>query len=119
MGNKYIPARGDIVWLKFSPQLGHEQAGYRPALYVSPVKYNEIVGLAIFCPITLQQKGYPFEVKLPQNLEIEGVILTDQIKSLDWKERQLLHLNQNKDLHHRYLLRFGWSLLSPDMLSIS
>ena len=92
MGNNYIPARGDIAWLKFSSQLRHEQAGYRPALCISPVKYNEIVGLAIFCPITSRQKGYPFEVKLPKNLEIEGVILVDQIKSLDWKERKVKYI---------------------------
>lgn len=84
----YVPARGDIVWLKFSPQLGHEQAGYRPALCISPLKYNKIVGLAIFFPITSKTKGYPFEVKLPQNLDIEGVVLSDQIKNLDWQKRE-------------------------------
>ena len=82
-----VPDRGDIVWLSFTPQSGHEQSGRRPALVVSPQEYNVKTNLAIFCPITNQVKGYPFEVKLPDNLEIKGVILSDQIKSLDWKTR--------------------------------
>ncbi|MBI5485282.1 MAG: endoribonuclease MazF [Deltaproteobacteria bacterium] len=84
----YIPERGDIVWLTFTPQAGHEQAGRRPALVLSPRAYNGKVGLAIFCPITSQVKGYPFEVAVPQGREISGVVLSDQIKSLDWKARQ-------------------------------
>lgn len=83
----YIPDSGDIVWLSFNPQAGYEQAGRRPALVISPQSYNEKTDLAIFCPITSQIKGYPFEVKIPDNLEINGVILSDQIKSLDWKTR--------------------------------
>jgi len=88
MTEKYIPSRGDIVWLKFNPQAGHEQAGRRPALVISPKIYNQKVGLALFCPITSQIKGYPFEVEISTNLEIKGVILCDQIKSLDWKMRK-------------------------------
>ena len=88
MHEKYIPLRGDIVWLEFNPQAGHEQAGRRPALVISPKIYNQKAGLALFCPITSQIKGYPFEVKIPANLKIEGVILCDQIKSLDWKMRK-------------------------------
>jgi len=88
MPEKYIPLRGDIVWLEFNPQAGHEQAGRRPALVISPKIYNQKAGLALFCPITSQIKGYPFEVKIPSNLKIEGVILCDQIKSLDWKMRK-------------------------------
>lgn len=84
----YIPDCGDIVWLSFNPQSGHEQSGRRPALVISPQAYNEKTELAIFCPITSQEKGYPFEVKIPDNLEISGVILSDQIKSLDWKTRK-------------------------------
>jgi mRNA interferase MazF len=82
----YVPDRGDIVWLQFNPQSGHEQAGERPALTLSPKAYNQKVGLAIFCPITNHVKGYPFEVKVGSS-KISGVILADQVKSLDWKKR--------------------------------
>jgi mRNA interferase MazF len=88
MVQSYIPERGDIVWLEFNPQAGHEQAGHRPALVVSPKAYNEKVGLALFCPITSSIKGYPFEVVLPEKLEVSGAILSDQIKSLDWRVRK-------------------------------
>ncbi len=84
----YIPARGDVVWLNFNPQAGHEQAGRRPAVVLSPRAYNQTVGLAIFCPITTRQKDYPFEVALPDSLAVSGVILADQVKSLDWRVRQ-------------------------------
>ena len=84
----YIPGAGDIVWLSFNPQAGHEHSGRRPALVISPKAYNEKTKLAIFCPITSQVKGYPFEVNIPDKLEINGVILSDQIKSLDWKIRK-------------------------------
>jgi mRNA interferase MazF len=84
----YIPNRGDIVWLNFTPQAGHEQAGRRPALVLSPESYNGKVGLAIFCPITSQIKGYPFEVIIPAGLKISGAILSDQVKSLDWRARE-------------------------------
>jgi mRNA interferase MazF len=84
----YIPNRGDVVWITFNPQAGHEQAGRRPALVLSPVSYNSKVGLAILCPITSQIKGYPFEVLIPVGLKISGAILSDQLKSLDWKVRQ-------------------------------
>jgi mRNA interferase MazF len=84
----YTPNRGDILWLQFNPQSGHEQSGRRPALVISPKSYNSKVGLALMCPITLKPKGYPFEVSIPTNLPIEGVILSDQIKSLDWQSRQ-------------------------------
>jgi mRNA interferase MazF len=82
------PARGDLVWISLNPQSGHEQAGRRPALVVSPLEYNQRVGLAIVCPVTKWSKGYPFEVTLPDNLEITGVVLADQIKSLDWRARE-------------------------------
>lgn len=83
----YVPKRGDVIWLQFKPQTGREQSGRRPALVLSHEDYNKIVGLGIFCPITSQIKGYPFEVKLPDGLEIGGVILADQVKSLDWRKR--------------------------------
>lgn len=83
-----MPARGDLVWLQFNPQSGHEQAGRRPALVVSPASYNRAVGLALVCPITARVKGYPFEVPLPEDGEVGGVILSDQLKSLDWRARK-------------------------------
>ena len=85
----YIPERGDVVWLSFTPQAGHEQAGRRPAVVLSPKSYNQKVGLAIFCPITNQIKGYPFEVRLPTEVAVSGVILSDQVKSLDWRVRKV------------------------------
>ena len=84
----YIPDRGDMVWIAFNPQAGHEQAGRRPALVLSPIAYNVRVGLALLCPITTHIKGYPFEVLLPEGLKINGAVLSDQVKSLDWKTRQ-------------------------------
>ncbi len=83
----YVPNRADVVWISMSPQAGHEQSGRRPALVLSPSSYNGKVGLAIFCPITNQIKGYPFEVIIPEGFEVKGAILSDQIKSLDWKAR--------------------------------
>lgn len=85
----YLPERGDIVWLTFTPQAGHEQAGRRPALVLSPAAYNNKVGLAIFCPVSSKIKGYPFEVLIPQGLTISGAVLCDQVKSLGWKARQV------------------------------
>ena len=87
MSALYCPKRGDVVWIEFTPQAGHEQSGHRPALVLSPEAYNRKVGLALLCPITSQVKGYPFEVLLPQGLEVSGVVLADQVKSLDWKVR--------------------------------
>jgi mRNA interferase MazF len=83
----YIPERGDIIKLNFSPQKGSEQAGFRPALVISPIAYNRISSLAIICPITSKQKGLNFEVPLPEGLQTYGVVLCDQIKSLDWRAR--------------------------------
>jgi len=84
---RYVPERGDFVWLEFSPQAGHEQAGHRPAFVVSPQAYNKKTGLAVVCPLTSQVKGYPFEVLVPVGLKAKGVILSDQLKSLDWQAR--------------------------------
>ena len=85
----YIPDRGDVVWVDLNPQMGHEQSGRRPGLVISPLSYNAKVGLAILCPLTSQAKGYPFEIKIPEGLPVQGVVLADQIKSLDWKVRQI------------------------------
>lgn len=84
----YVPERGDVVWLSFTPQSGHEQSGHRPAVVISPRAYNRRVGLALFCPVTSHVKGYPFEVLLPTGLRVEGAILSDQVKSLDWRARK-------------------------------
>ena len=92
MPKSYVPERGDIVWLNFNPHAGHEQAGVRPALVISPKAYNGKVGLALFCPITSQEKGYPFEVALPAGLPVSGTVLSDQIKSLDWRMRRAKRL---------------------------
>jgi mRNA interferase MazF len=88
MARKYVPQRGDVVWLQFSPQAGHEQRGLRPALVVSSTAYNEKTGLAVFCPITNQVKGYPFEVLLPSGFKATGAVLSDHAKNLDWKARK-------------------------------
>lgn len=82
-----VPDRGDGVWIDFNPQSGHEQAGRRPALIISPAAYNGKVGLAIMCPITSRRKGYPFEVQIPDGYPVSGVVLADQVKSLDWRAR--------------------------------
>jgi len=97
MPAKYYPKRGDIVWLQFNPQAGSEQSGHRPAVVISPDNYNKKVGLAVFCPITSITKGYPFEVVLPDNLKVKGVVLSDQIKSLDWRARKVKKIGKIPD----------------------
>ena len=83
-----MPDRGDVVWLDFTPQTGHEQAGRRPAVVLSPAAYNQKVGLALVCPITTQTKDYPFEVTIAGEHAVTGVILADQVKSIDWRARR-------------------------------
>ncbi|ECY7826508.1 endoribonuclease MazF [Salmonella enterica subsp. enterica serovar Typhimurium] len=83
MANNYIPDAGDIVWIDFNPQAGHEQAGHRPALVLSPAVYNGRIGLLLCCPMTTKIKGYPFEVMSGEG----SAVLADQVKSLDWRER--------------------------------
>lgn len=85
MAGRFIPDTGDIVWLQFDPQAGHEQAGHRPALVLSPAAYNKMRGMMICCPMTSQIKAYPFEVVVSQ--APPSIVLSDQIKSLDWKAR--------------------------------
>lgn len=89
VGGPHVPDRGDLVWLNFNPQSGHEQAGHRPALVLSPREYNEQSSVALFAPITSTVKGYPFEVELPPRGPIRGVVLADQVRSLDWRARRL------------------------------
>ncbi|MCL5238797.1 MAG: endoribonuclease MazF [Nitrospirae bacterium] len=84
-----IPDRGDIILLSFDPTLGHEQAGFRPAVVLSPELYNKASGLCLICPITTKIKGYPFEVALDGVRQTSGVALADQIRSIDWKVRKI------------------------------
>lgn len=85
MISTYVPEVGDVIWINFNPQSGHEQAGHRPALVLSPSSYNQLTGLLVCCPITTQIKGYPFEVKISGVKD--NVALADQVKSLDWVAR--------------------------------
>ncbi len=82
------PRRGDVVWIDMSPQAGHEQAGRRPAVVLSPDGYNDKTGLALVCPVTSRAKGYPFEVQLPKGMVVSGVVLVDQLRSVDWHARR-------------------------------
>lgn len=95
MVSPYVPESGDIVWLQFNPQAGHEQAGHRPALVLSPKAYNRMRGMMICCPMTSQTKGYPFEVIVSQSPA--SVVLSDQIKSVDWKARGAVHAGTVKN----------------------
>src|SRR5437016_2843567 len=96
MVTDYFPSRGDIIWLDLDPQSGHEQAGRRPVVVISPQEYNKKTRLALICPITRQEKGYPFEVKIPEKMiskgssgeKVNGVILSDHIKNVDWQSRK-------------------------------
>ena len=90
----YVPRRGDLVWLDMNPQTGHEQAGRRPVAVLSPVAYNSKVGLMLCCPVTSRIKAYPFEVVLSGDAGVEGAILSDQIKNLDWKARRAEYIGK-------------------------
>ncbi len=92
MDGNYIPERGDLIWINFNPQSGHEQSGKRPALVISPAKYNIKTGLALVVPVTQQKKGYPFEVEIPHKLLVSGVVLSDQVKCLDWRVRKAMFI---------------------------
>jgi mRNA interferase MazF len=93
----YVPNKGDIVWVEFNPQKGHEQRGRRPAIVISPYKYNQKTGLAVVCPITSKIKGYPFEVNVNGKF-IKGVVLSDQIKSLDYKARNFQFIEKADEM---------------------
>lgn len=84
----WVPERGEAIWIDMDPQAGHEQRGRHPAMVLSPSQYNGKVGLALLCPITSHIKGYPFEVLLPDDHDLHGVVLSDQVKSLDWRARR-------------------------------
>jgi len=92
ISDKYVPDRGDVIWINLNPQAGHEQAGRHPALVLSPFAYNQKIGMAILCPITRQIKGYPFEVGIPSEYKMYGVVLADQVKCLDWKVREIEYI---------------------------
>ncbi|MFM9047834.1 MAG: endoribonuclease MazF [Cyanobium sp.] len=110
----YVPDRGDLVWLEFTPQAGSEQRGRRPALVLSPKSYNGKVGLALVCPLTSKIKGYPFEVKLPDGCAVSGVVLSDQLKSLDWRSRNVKFIERiSPDVMAMVLARV-LPLLEPD-----
>jgi mRNA interferase MazF len=109
----YVPERGDVVWIHFNPQAGYEQAGRRPALVISPAAYNSRVGLALLCPVTSQVKGYPFEVLIPEGLRASGVILSDQVKSLDWRARRADFLEHLPESVVREVLQKLGTLVFP------
>jgi mRNA interferase MazF len=113
VGGQYVPERGHVVWLTFSPQAGHEQAGRRPAAVLSVRAYNEKVGLGLFCPITSQAKGYPFEIAIPVGLRVKGVLLCDQVKSLDWVARRAEFIDSLPDATVAEALEKLSLLLSP------
>jgi mRNA interferase MazF len=109
----YAPDRGDLVWLTFDPQAGHEQAGRRPAVVLSPAAYNRRAGLAVFAPITSRVKGYPFEVLIPAGLEVGGAVLADQLKSLDWRARKATRIGALPRAVTRDVLQKASLLVSP------
>ena len=111
---RYVPDRGDAVWLSFDPQAGHEQAGRRPALVLSPASYNGKVGLGLFCPITSQAKGYAWEVPIPAGQKVSGAVLSDQVKSFDWKARQAAPICTLPDEVVEEVLQRLAPLLEPD-----
>lgn len=92
VARRYVPERGDIVWLDFEPVRGHEQGGKRPALVVSRNIYNAKTGLVLVCPITSRSKGYGFEVALAASGSIQGVVLADQVRTLDWRSRHATYI---------------------------
>lgn len=87
VGEEYVPERGDLIWIEFSPQAGHEQAGRRPALTLSSRSYNRTRGFALLCPITSRPRNYPFEIEVISDCNITGVVMSDQVKSTDWRAR--------------------------------
>jgi mRNA interferase MazF len=112
--SSYVPDRGDLVWLEFTPQAGSEQRGRRPALVLSPMTYNGKVGMALFFPVTSKIKGYPFEVQLPDGSAVSGVVLSDQLKSLDWRSRKVLFIERTSSDVMAMVTARVLPLLEPD-----
>ncbi len=110
----YCPKRGDFIWLDFTPQVGHEQAGRRPALVLSHDEYNRKAGLVLVCPATSHVKGYPFEVLLPAGWAISGVVLSDQIRSVDWRGRHATFLGRASESLLEEALAKLFTLLGDD-----
>lgn len=94
---EYVPDRGDIVRINYNPKARHEQSVGRPAVILSPAIYNKKVGLVLLCPVTTQIKGYPFEVLIPDGYSVRGIVLSDQVKSLDWRVRKAEHITKLPD----------------------
>jgi mRNA interferase MazF len=109
---RYVPRRGDIVWLSFAPQAGDKQAGRRPALILSPSAYNGKVGPALCCPITSRVKGYPFEATVPKGPAVAGVVLADPVKSLDWRARHAEFVDRLPDADVSGVMGLVMALLS-------
>lgn len=109
----YLPDRGHVIWLTFDPQAGHEQAGRRPAVVLTPAAYNRKIGLLLTCPVTSQIKGYPFEVVLPPGLPVSGVALSDQVKSADWRARQASFICQIPESTLAHIVAKLSTLLPP------
>jgi mRNA interferase MazF len=110
----YVPRRGDVVRVDFNPQKGHEQAGKRPALVLSPVDYNRRIGLAVVCPITNQKKGYPWEVDIPDNTYVTGLVLADQLKSIAWRDRNAEFVCVPPDGLLEEVVAKAFALLGPE-----
>jgi mRNA interferase MazF len=110
----YVPERGDLVWVRFTPQAGHEQAGHRPAVVVSPAAYNRLLGLALVMPVTNRAKGYPFEVPIPAGAAVSGVILADQLKSIDWRARGVQFKGRLDEETMRAAIGRVLALVDPD-----
>lgn len=113
--SRYVPERGDVVWLQFNPQVGHEQAGHQPALVLTPLSYNKRTGLMLCCPITSQVKGYPFEVRIKTQDGMDGAVLADQVKSLDWKASSVKKKSELSPRVITDVLAKSLSLLSPSL----
>jgi mRNA interferase MazF len=109
----YIPDRGDLIWLYFQPTLGHEQSGRRPALVLSPSKYNGLTGLAVVCPVTSRTKGYPFEILLPEDAQVVGVVLADHIRNIDWASRGCTYIGRADNQIFQDVLDRLFALLEP------
>ena len=112
--SRYVPRRGDVIRLDFNPQKGHEQAGRRPAIVLSPTEYNRAVGLAVVCPITNEIKGYPWEVDIPDNPFVSGTVLADQMKNLDWRERKAEFICTPGEELLKDVVEKAIALLSPE-----
>ena len=105
---RYVPENGDVVWIDFDPQIGHEQAGRRPAVIVSLGSYNGPTGLALLCPVTNKSKGFPYEVPLPAGAPVTGVVLADHFKSFDWQARRASFIGTvNQDVLDQILDRLA------------